>query len=114
MIAKVVSTDKDITIPHDTVLDELRAMADKLNFADEELAMVMAVYMLGFSTYQGFEQSLNISGDLKNENLLKRMYAYAKKINSIIRFITDKLMKYILLYRKNCDVLYVVKGCYGL
>ncbi len=80
-IAKVVSTDKDITIPHDTVLDELRAIADKLNFADEELAMAMAVYMLGFSTYQGFEQSLNISSDLKNENLLKRMYAYAKKIN---------------------------------
>ena len=37
--------------------------------------------MLGFSTYQGFEQSLNISSDLKNENLLKRMYEYAKKIN---------------------------------
>lgn len=80
-IAKVVSTDKDITIPHDTVLDELRIIADKLNFADKELAMAMAVYMLGFSTYQGFEQNMGVSSDLKNENLLKRMYAYAKKIN---------------------------------
>lgn len=80
-IAKVVSTDKDITISHDTVFDELRAIANKLNFADEELAMAMAVYMLGFSTYQEFEQSLNISIDLKNENLLKIMYTYAKEMN---------------------------------
>lgn len=38
-IVKVVSTDKNITVPHDTVIDDLKIIASKLNFADEELAM---------------------------------------------------------------------------
>lgn len=80
-IVKVVSTDKNITVPHDTVIDDLKIIASKLNFADEELAMAMAVYMLGFSTYQGFEQCLNVTYDLKDDNLLKRMYAYVRTIN---------------------------------
>lgn len=37
--------------------------------------------MLGFSTYQGFEQCLNVTYDLKDDNLLKRMYAYVRTIN---------------------------------
>lgn len=80
-ISKVVSTDKNIAIPHDTVIDELKEIADKLDFENEELAMAMAVYMLGFSTYQGFDQCVNFPAFTENENLLKRLYAYAKMIS---------------------------------
>lgn len=80
-ISKVVSTDKNIAIPHDTVIDELKEIADKLDFENEELAMAMAVYMLGFSTYQGFDQCVNFPDFTENENLLKRLYAYAKMIS---------------------------------
>lgn len=80
-ISKVVSTDKNITIPHDTVIDELKKIAGKLDFENEELAMAMAVYMLGFSTYQGFDQCVNFPNLVENENLLKRLYAFAKMIN---------------------------------
>ena len=77
-ISKVVSTDKNIATPHDTVIDELKEIAGKLDFENEELAMAMAVYMLGFSTYQGFDQCVNFPDLTENENLLKRLYAYAK------------------------------------
>lgn len=80
-ISKVVSTDKNIAIPHDTVIDELKEIAGKLDFENEELAMAMAVYMLGFSTYQGFDQCVNFPNLTENENLLKRLYAYAKMIS---------------------------------
>lgn len=80
-ISKVVSTDKNIAIPHDTVIDELKEIAGKLDFENEELAMAMAVYMLGFSTYQGFDQCVNFPDLTENENLLKRLYAYAKTIS---------------------------------
>jgi hypothetical protein len=78
-ISKVVSSDKNITIPSDTVLEELRNIASLMNFKEEELAMSMAVYMLGFSTYQGFEQCISGNDFLENQNVLKRLYAYAKK-----------------------------------
>ena len=80
-IAKVVSNDNTIEIPHDTVLDELKNIAAQLSFENDELAMAMAVYMLGFSTYQGFNQCINIPDSAVNENLLKRLYAYAKIIS---------------------------------
>ena len=80
-ISKVVSTDKNIVIPHDTVIDELKEIAGKLDFENEELAMAMAVYMLGFITYQGFDHCVNFSDFTGNKNLLKRLYAYAKKIS---------------------------------
>ncbi len=77
-ISKVISTDNTITVPHDTVLEELREIAGKLNCENEELAMDMAVYLLGFSTYLGFGKKLSIPDYEKDDNLLKRLYAYAK------------------------------------
>ena len=45
---------------------------------DDDLAMAIAVYMLGFSTYKGFntEQTSGVEYDEKN---LHRIYEYAKK-----------------------------------
>lgn len=57
VIEKVVSELKNSIIPHDTVIDELRLMASKQHIASEDLAIAMATYMLGFSTYNGFRQA---------------------------------------------------------
>lgn len=78
IISKVVSNDSNINSPHDTVVEELRGIAEKLNYDDGELAMAMAVYLLGFSTYQGFGKSIYPIDYDNNEDLLNRLYTYAK------------------------------------
>lgn len=78
VISKVVSSDKNIEILHDTVIDELRKIACSLEIQNEELAMSMAVYMLGFSTYKGFEQCIAFPEYTDNEHFLKRLYEYAE------------------------------------
>ncbi|MBQ1411710.1 MAG: Eco47II family restriction endonuclease [Clostridia bacterium] len=56
VIQKVVEDMEDTSIPHDTVMDELRAMAHEQPMYDENLAIAMAVYLLGFSNYLGFSK----------------------------------------------------------
>ena len=43
------------------------------------LAMAMAVYMLGFSTYQGFAEQIGQKIGVGKDTLLKQLYEYAKK-----------------------------------
>lgn len=45
---------EESVVPHDTVIDELKELAKKQNIDDENLAVAMAVYMLGFGSYKGF------------------------------------------------------------
>ena len=54
-IEKVVSSMKISNFKDDTVIDELKKSAKKFNISDENLSFAMAVYMLGFSTYNGFQ-----------------------------------------------------------
>ena len=54
VIEKVVKELEGTIVPHDTVIDELRAMASEQNIESEDLAIAMAVYMLGFGSYKGF------------------------------------------------------------
>ncbi|MDO4438057.1 MAG: hypothetical protein Q4B86_01220 [Eubacteriales bacterium] len=42
--------------------------------------MAMAVYMLGFSTYLGFEDKIQNKLGEEKEDLLKRLYEYAGRI----------------------------------
>lgn len=81
-IEKVVSNDKSITIPRDTVFEELSVIANKMNFENHDLSMSMAIYMLGFSTYQGFQQTIGLQGIDGDDNILKRLYAYAKGLDN--------------------------------
>ena len=82
VIQKVVSMGDEVRVPHDTVLHELKNIADKLGETDENLSMAMAVYLLGFSTYNGFLTSVERFTDSQNEtNMIKRVYQYAKKAN---------------------------------
>ena len=56
VINSVVNEEGGVTVPNDTVIDELRNVAELYSDQTEELSMAMAVYMLGFGTYKGFNQ----------------------------------------------------------
>jgi hypothetical protein len=82
VIEKVVAEGgEEVKVPHDSVLQELRAIAEQLGRSDENLAMAMAIYLLGFSTYNGFADAASaVYDELENERSLKWIYEYAKKI----------------------------------
>ena len=75
VIEEVIEESKDVKVPEDTVIEELKKVAEKAGKDNEELSMAMAVYMLGFSTYNGFSED----GD---ERMLNRLYEYAKRLNN--------------------------------
>ena len=54
VIEKAVKELEGSIVPHDTVIDELKALAEKQNIDSEDLAVAMATYMLGFGSYKGF------------------------------------------------------------
>lgn len=54
IIQKAVDELEGSIVPHDTVIDDLKVLAEKQNLDDENLAVAMAVYMLGFGSYKGF------------------------------------------------------------
>ena len=77
VIERVVAEGGDgVKLPHDSVLAELKRVALKTGESDENLAMAMAIYLLGFSTYAGFSKIAMVDGE--DENRLKRLYEYAK------------------------------------
>lgn len=78
VINEVVNEEGAVTVPQDTVVQELGKVAKLYKEQPEDLAMAMAVYMLGFHTYLGFrtQEKEELSGDA--EDMLKRIYKYAK------------------------------------
>lgn len=54
VIRKTVDELSETIVPHDTVTEELRSIAEKQNIKPSDLATAMAVYMLGFGSYKGF------------------------------------------------------------
>lgn len=79
VIESVVVKGGDVKVPHDTVADELKKIAKISGEESENLAMAIAVYMLGFSSYYGFSGLVNNKTSV-DENFLKRIYAFAKEI----------------------------------
>lgn len=77
-IEKVVTESNNSKVPHDTVIMELQEIAERTGEPVNDLAMAIAVYMLGFSTYKGFSE--NGFDDVLNEQSLKRVYEYAKRL----------------------------------
>ena len=81
VIEKVVKEGgEDVKVPHDSVMSELRRIAKEMDTDDENLAMALAVYLLGFSTYNGFSKVAGNVVDEIDENALKRIFEYAKKL----------------------------------
>ncbi len=54
VIEKVVDELDETLVPHDTVIEELGELAEKQSVENKDLAVAMAVYMLGFGSYMGF------------------------------------------------------------
>lgn len=54
MINEILGQTRDAVLPHDSAHQELLHIANQLNIPDEELAQTVAVYMLGFGSYNGF------------------------------------------------------------
>lgn len=64
-IKKVVDNSQ-VHVPHDTVMEEIiKNSKERSACCDENTAIAMAVYMLGFSTYNGF----NHNGGKQDENI---------------------------------------------
>ncbi len=57
VIENVVKELEGTVVPNDTVIDELKVLAKRQNVKSEDLSIAMAVYMLGFETYNGFNNS---------------------------------------------------------
>lgn len=85
VIEKVVAEGgDDVKVPRDSVYAELKRVADQTGESDEDLAMAMAIYLLGFSTYSGFANALGSVIDRdEDNNRLKRIYEYAKRLGDI-------------------------------
>lgn len=79
VIKSVVAKGGDVKAPHDTVAEELKKIAEISGEKSENLAMALAVYMLGFSSYIGFSKLVDEKEDI-DENFLNRIYAYARGI----------------------------------
>ena len=54
VIQKVVKASGKHLVPNDTVYEELQRLSSKLNIDNDDLAISMAIYMLGFADYLGF------------------------------------------------------------
>ena len=80
VINSVINEESGVTVPNDTVIEELRRLSLLYEEQPEDLAMAMAVYMLGFSTYMGFANRIEQKIDCGDEKKIKRIYEYAKKI----------------------------------
>ena len=80
IIEDVVNSGEGINVPKDNVLEELKNIASQIGEESESLAMAMAVYMLGFSTYNGFRGYLK-EDNVQDDEMLKRLYDYAKMIH---------------------------------
>ena len=80
VINSVVNEEGSVAVPNDTVIDELRNVAELYPDQTEELSMAMAVYMLGFNTYMGFGNRIQQKLGVDNNSMLKRIYEYSRRL----------------------------------
>ena len=74
VISEVIKDGSSVSVPKDTVLEELSNIAKSIEASSEELSMALAMYMLGYSSYNGFAKS-------PDESMINRIYEYAKRLN---------------------------------
>lgn len=80
IINSVVNEEGSVSVPRDTVVQELKNVAVLYAGQAEDLAMAMAVYMLGFNTYIGFSNKIECQFGKRNTEMLKCIYEYAKRL----------------------------------
>lgn len=60
IIEKAVTEIEGSNVTHDTVIEELKELANTQAIDSEDLSILLAAYMLGFGTYKGFHKLPNI------------------------------------------------------
>ena len=75
-IKEVVDNNHELHTPNDVAIDELRNVAMNTVGTVDDFSMAVAVYLLGFSTYNGFDKLAGKGSP--EDDLLKRVYHYAK------------------------------------
>lgn len=78
VINEVVNEEGTVSVPKDTVISELKRVAELYTEETDDLAMAIAVYMLGFNSYLGFCRQEKEPFAGTSEGMLKRIYEYAK------------------------------------
>ncbi len=82
VIKNVVDESPTVKAPRDTVYEELKGISHITRMNTDDLSMAMAIYMLGFSTYSGFNKLLSVENEkVDNENLLRVLYDYAPRFS---------------------------------
>jgi hypothetical protein len=82
VVEDVVHSSEDVSVPKDSVLDELRGIAKISGGDNDDIAMAIAVYLLGFSSYLGFAENEGIAIDIWNdEGNIARLCEYAKRFS---------------------------------
>lgn len=77
VVDSIVKEEKNIDIPKDTVVDDLDKISSIIGEEEVNIAKAMAIYMLGFSTYNGFgDKILDSFGLESKESILKKIYEY--------------------------------------
>ena len=76
----VLNEEGTVTVTDDTVINELRNVAELYLDQTEELSMTVVVYMLGFNTYTGFRNRIQQKLGSDNNSMLKRIYEYARRL----------------------------------
>ena len=83
VIKEVVEKENLNIIPQDTVVRDLEKIALQLDIDSYDLSMAMAIYLLGFSSYNGFNSFFSYKHENYNcdqvKEPLKMIYEYLKK-----------------------------------
>ncbi len=81
VIQSVVDVAGEQLVPHDIVFEQLSAIADKSGIENKDVAIAMAIYMLGFNSYSGFSELFWNEDSNESDARLERLYEYAKRLN---------------------------------
>ncbi len=84
VIEEVVNNSEETKVPNDTVYDELRASANAIGCDAEDLSMAIAIYMLGFGTYNGFAKLVDMTDgerqSLERDKFRERILGYLSNL----------------------------------
>lgn len=70
----------EIHVPHDTVLQQLEEIVASSGRKKDDMSVAIAIYMLGFDSYMGFEKLMENDGNEAGKERLDRIGSYEKRM----------------------------------
>lgn len=65
MVDEVINEGNELSVPEDKVYQKIKEIADGFEGTDQNMGMILSMYMLGFSTYNGFDDIADQNQNLK-------------------------------------------------